>query len=338
MIRLFGLRDVLGLKALQPVSVSLDLRREVLYRPAPLRSAVLGYLTRHHFGPLTWMCEGVRGEPGIQGFAQVWPSAWREDWSLGAVAPAPDVPGAEWVWRELLNGLVRRAAEHGRPRILARVPEDSEVEHALRAGGFLAATKEELFCLTRPLKPVASPRNLFSTRSSDAWAIGELYRQVVPRHVQEAEASVGHGCGTPGGYLFGARAVEERIWMEEGRANAYFALSAAPLGHWLEVLVRPEHRTDILPHIRYILSRVDVAPHRPVYCSVPDYAVGVGWMLRTLSFQSLHRQVQMVMHVAARLPLRRPSMVAGLEAGVDIRAPVGTVNGWCAGRESGSCA
>ncbi len=35
----------------------------------------------------------------------------------------------------------------------------------------------------------------------------------------------------------------------------------------------------------------------------------------------------MVMHVASRVPVRRPLMVGGLEGSVDIRTPVGTAHG-----------
>jgi len=336
-IRLFGLCDILTMKQLCAHSVSLDLRRTVLDQPDPLRAALLGYLTRHHFGPLTYIFQEDAGRTAVQGFAQVWPGPGRGDWILGDFAPAPDTPEADSVWSALLTGLMRQAAERARPRILAQVAEGSEEERRLHNHGFVAVVREELFRLTHRLEPASSPPELLPAGPQDAWAIGELYRQVVPRYVREAHTSVGDGCTTAGAQLFAAKIAEDHVWLDEGHANAYFALSVAPHGLWMDLLVRPELRAEIAPHVRHILSRFDISPQQPAYCSVPDYAVGIGWLLRTLGFESVHRHVRMVMHVAARLPLRRSVIVSGLEPGVDIRTPVGTVQGCCVGPEDIAC-
>jgi len=101
----------------------------------------------------------------------------------------------------------------------------------------------------------------------------------------------------------------------------------APHGCWMEILVQPDHRADIVPHIRHVIGGCQDSGQRPIYCAVPDHAVGVGWLLRTLGFQAVGQQAHMVLHVAARVPVRRPLVVTGLEGSVDIGTPVGTAHG-----------
>jgi hypothetical protein len=328
-IRPFGLYDILTVRQLQKGSVPLDLRRQVLYRDAPARAALLGFLTQYRFGPLTWMYAGRDAGRDGRAFAQVWPIADRPDWNLSRLAPSlEDGEGAEALWREMLRGLVRRAADSGVFRIFTRVEEGSDAERVLRRNGFVATTRQELFVLPAAPGPVSSPKHLVPAEPRHDWALGELYRQVVPRFVQEAEASFCHACASPRRHTLGGEAVREYVWQDAERVNAYFAVSTASLGSWVEILVRPEHRGDIMPHIRHVIGNV-AARERPIYCPVPDYDVGVGWLLRTLGFQPVGRQAHMVMHVAARVPVRRPLLVTGLEGSVDIRTPIGTAHGVC---------
>ncbi len=333
MIRPFGLYDILTVRHLQRRSVPLDLRRQVLYRDAPARAALIGYLTQHRLGPLTWIYSGADGAGAGGAFAQVWPIADRPDWNLSRLAPALDEnEGAEAIWREMLRGLVRKAADSGIYRIVTRVEEGASAEYVLRRSGFVATTRQELFMLPAAPGPVPCPKHLVPAAPRHDWALGELYRQVVPRFVQEAEASFCHACASPRRHSLGGEAVQEYVWQDEERVNAYLAVSASARGAWVEFLVRPEYRADILPHIRYVIGTLR-SPERPIYCPVPDYDVGVGWLLRTLGFQTVGRQAHMVMHVAARVPVRRPLLVTGLEGSVDIRTPVGTAHGVYSGRE-----
>jgi hypothetical protein len=327
-IRPFGLHDITVMRQLQKQSVPLDLRRQVLYRDAPARAALIGYLTHHRLGPLTWLYDpsATPGDP--QAFAQVWSVPDRSDWTLSRMAPALDGDeAAAETWRVILHELVRQAADYGVFRIVTRVDEGSQAEQVLRSSGYVVTTRHELFRLNTVPELAAYPRPLRPALPQDDWALGELYRQVVPRAVQEAETSFSHACASPRRYVLSGEHVREYVWHDEERVNAYLAMSLAPRGCWLEILVQPEYRADIMPHIRQVLSDCQDGSERPVYCAVPDYAVGLGWLLRTLGFEAIGRQAHMVMHVASRVPVRRPLMVGGLEGSVDIRTPVGTAHG-----------
>ncbi|MBC7315001.1 MAG: hypothetical protein H5T70_01075, partial [Chloroflexi bacterium] len=114
----------------------------------------------------------------------------------------------------------------------------------------------------------------------------------------------------------------EYIWAEKGRALAHFWLCGSPRGYWLEMVVRPERRAESLPYLRYLLTRVQCSDVKPIYASVPDYGVGLAWVLRTLGFESYHRQVLMVAHTMARARVRRPLLAARME---DISTSIGRV-------------
>jgi len=338
-IRLFGLRDILLVKELEAESVALDLQRHILYQTTPSRSALIGLLTAHRLGPMTWVREVPRGSDGVRGFVQVRTSLGGGDWYLTTAAPSlANDAGAESIWRELLGFLGRQAAEYRTLRILARVPEDSDEERVLRCAGYIVSRRAEIFRLRGGLPGTRQPAGLYPASSRDEWAIRELCRQVVPRRVQQAETSIpGRDDGLFGDSLIGG-IVDGYVWSQEQRLDAYFALQTAPRGCWLRIVVRPERRGDIAPHLQYILSSSHASGETPVYCPVLDYAVGVGWILRTLGFESIGRQVCMVRHVAERVSARRVVAVSGLDGSVDVRASVGNIRSAGGAQErSASC-
>jgi len=327
-LRPFGLHDMVAMRQLQGQSVPLDVRRRLLYRDAPARDALIGFLTRHHLGPLTWMLGEDDDAWQGKAFAQVWSVPARRDWNLIAMAPALDADAhVESTWRDMLQALVPWAVENGVFRIVSRVDEGSEPERVLRTSGYIATVRQELFRLESHPGAVACPRGLQPAHPRHDWALGELYYQVVPPAVQDAEAAFSRACAGPRRYLLGGESAREYVWQDAERVNAYLAIAYAPQGLWLNILVRPEYRADIAPHVRYVLGQVQETDPRPIYCAVPDYAVGIGWVLRTLGFQAAGRHAHMVQHVAARVPVWRPLVVRGMDGAVDIRASVGTAQG-----------
>jgi hypothetical protein len=71
------------------------------------------------------------------------------------------------------------------------------------------------------------------------------------------------------------------------------------------------------------MTLADCTPATPVYSPVPDYSVGLGWLFRPLGFETFTRQVLMVAHTLARVPVRRPLFIHSLEGGVDVGTSVG---------------
>jgi hypothetical protein len=324
--RLFDPRDVLLLRRLKPQGVAFDLRRHLLQDTSPTRDAVLGYLTAHHLGAVTCVYRAPE-EDGLNGFVQVSEDASGAAWDLAYLAPSLDYNlNACSTWCRMLGHLILLAAEYGVERICARSGEDAEAEDLFRRAGFTAVSREEVFALDQEAKPAPLPRGLRRAVPQDQWALDELYRQVVPKVVQQAEGCVPRWA-VPQQRVVGQRsATEQYVWADKGRMLAYLRLTKTARGSWLEALTRPEQRGDVLPQLRYLLTRAAPSAQSPVYCPVPDHTVGLGWLLRTLGFESYTRQVLLVAHTIARVSARRRLMVSGLEHSIDVSRPMGHVS------------
>jgi hypothetical protein len=323
-IRLFGLRDILMLRQLEAQGVGFDLRQLLLYSPSPVRSALVGYLTHYQLGTITCVHEGKgKGDGGnLRGFAQAWPRTDQAEWDLAFLAPALDEHrNAPDLWYRLLTYMIILGAEQGALRIYARMSEDAEAEDLFRQAGFTVLSREEIFALPREVSPAPAPKGLRWVMPQDRWALEELYRQVVPQLVQQAEGFSPHWGMTHRRVLASSAPAHEYVWTEKGQIVAYLGLCNSPRGHWLEIVVRPEYRAETLPSIKYMLTLAKCSAKQPIYCPVPDYDVGLGWLLRTLGFESYTRQVLLVAHTVARVPVRRPLIVPTLERSVNIRTP-----------------
>ena len=328
MIRPFGLRDILTIRRLLARGVAFDLRRLLLSASSPTSAALFGYFTHNQLGTVTCMNDDSDG--GLKGFAQVRPRADRAEWDLAFLAPSLDQhKDASRLWHELLSHLIILGASHDILRIYARSSEDAEVEDVLRGVGFTLVTREEVFSLSFiPAQPPSlnPPTGLRPVEREDRWALSELWRQVVPPLVRQAHGDSPYWGAGAHRILKGPAPAQEFVWIERGEIAAYLGLSSGPRGHWLDIIVRPEHRADLLPHIGYVLSLTQCSASAPLYCPVADNSIGLGWVLRTLKFESHARQVTFVVHTAARVPVRRPIVIPSLEAGIDVGTPVGHIN------------
>ena len=325
MIRSFRLRDLMVLRELAPLGVAFDLKRLLLDDPSPVQSALLGYLTHHRLGAFTCIADADHDD--LKSCAQVWPDRGGCGWSLGFMSPSLDHSGhVADSWCRLLAHLIVAGAGRGVDRILIRSAEDAQVEDLLREVGFRVAGREEVFVLRGEPQEVTSPSGLRRVRPSDSWALDHFFREAVPPAVHQP-SRFGLREQRPLHYLFlGAPGPDEFVWMVQGAVAGYFRLTRSARGCWLEVWVLPEHRGQALPHIRYMLSLRSVSAERPAYCPVPDYAAGVGWLLRTLGFESLTRQVLLSTRTVARVRVQWQSTVPRLDQTVEMGPSVGPVS------------
>jgi len=324
--RTFALKDLWVLKHLEQRGVGFDLRNTLIRPRTPSQAAVIGYLTRHRFGAVT--CVQSHAElsgPEPEGFAQVWPQDSALSWHLSYLAPSLDEhAAADQVWSILLCQLLQCAARQGVRRLFARCAEDAEIEGVLRQNGFGLVTREEVYVLTMPPPPAPAPRGLRRLDEADQWALRQLYRQAVPSLVQKAEGFGVHEVRSPLQSLASAPD-EHYVWVDRGEIIAHLAMSRSRLGSWLDGVVRPDRRADALPYMHHVLAQQPCSPERPLYVSVPDYAVGLGWLLRTLGFETFARQAVMVAHTVARQSVARQALMPGIE-GIDCGAPVATAS------------
>lgn len=321
MIRPFELQDLFAMKQLQSRGMAFDLRRLLLGAFSPARAALLGHLTRQHLGAFTLVQTDAEDGRAV-GYIEAWPRSSPQEWELAYLAPSLDYQrDAQQVWQELLSQLIIVAGQRHIQRIYAKVPEDAEIEAIFRAAGFTVVTREQVFVLIRQPAPAPLPRGMRRVEPHDRWPLEQLYCQVVPPLLFQAEGGLPYEAPQGGWWRRGA--TQEYIWADRERALAYLALNSGPRGYWLRVVVRPENRGDLLPCIRYLLAQAQCSDATPVYVPVPDFTVGLGWLLRTLGFESYNRQTLLVAHIVVRSAVNRPLLISG---GVGARTSVGRVS------------
>jgi hypothetical protein len=317
-IRPFGLRDAPVVKHLQTQSAAFDFKRCSLSTPNPTRSAVLGLVSRHHIGAHTLVHTGAAGSEPIA-FVQLLP---REDgltWDVACIAPALEGdPAAACLWQDLLASSMLTAAEQGVMRICARLLVDGDSALVLRRSGFASVGYEEIFASSAKQTAVQMPPGLRHVTNDDAWALGELRRQVIPPLVYQAQWFTPEEAVSTA-ITSGASHVA-MIWIDQGQIIAHLSLESTARARWVECIVRPERRGDLLPYLRFVLHVADGEGGRPVFVVVPDFGVGVGWLLRTLGYESVGRQQVMVAHTVSRVTVSRPVVAHGLEGRVDVVA------------------
>jgi len=317
-IRPFSLRDAPEIRRLQAHRAAFDLKRSLLTAADPTRSAVLGLVSGYRLGARTLVHTGTEG-PGPIAYVQLAPREDGSSWDVLSLAPTLDQgEQVQCLWQDLLCQSVVVAAKESVARVYARLPVDDVSALVLRRSGFSLVTCEEVFVSGATQPHAEKPLGLRNVAADDAWALDELRRQVIPPLVYQAQWLVPEEA-TPTAQAMGTAQLR-LVWSDQDRILAYFSLESTPRGHWLECVVRPEHRAELLPHLRYLIHVAGAHAERPVYVPVPDYAIGLGWLLRTLGFESAGRQQVLVAHTVSRVTVTRPVAARGLEGHANLVA------------------
>ncbi|MEA3408260.1 MAG: hypothetical protein U9R48_09310 [Chloroflexota bacterium] len=322
MIRPFGLRDLLRLEQLDVPKTAFDARRVLLYAPSATNAAILGYLTCHRLGTVTYIQQNSDAEE-VEGFVEAWPRGGRPEWDLAFLAPSFDEEGADSVWQRLLSALIVAAAEKKVSRIYARSPDDVWAERILRQTGFSFVKREEIFALTSETAFAPRIEGVCSVEAGDGSVPRALCRRA-RSHLEKNSQGVPlygfvdfHPCPRLG------TTVDDYVCVQKDTPFAYLRLQGSSRGYWLDVIVDPENRSCLGACMKYVLSLTECGEEMPLYCPVPHYTPWLGGLLRELGFSSYTKQVVVVAHTMARVPLRSEIAVSALKRGVDIGAPVG---------------
>jgi hypothetical protein len=288
-----------------------------------MRSALMGLLSNNHLGAITCIHQGQGEAKSSAGFVQVWPYPGQARWDMAFISPSLDRHlNASDIWYRLLTYLIIYAAEQGVLRVTARSSEDAEAEDVFRHAGFRLVGREEVFALSSVQQKTATPRGLRTVRESDRWALRELCRQVIPLSMQDPQTGLPYQTTLSAHSVPGSAGLEEFVWVQRDEIMAYFGLLRASGGCWLDIVVRPHHRGDILHHLKHLLGQAQNGASQPVYCTVPDYCVGVSWLLRTLGFEPYARQALLAAATAAEVRVRPKILIPGLEGTVDVGTPM----------------
>jgi hypothetical protein len=240
--------------------------------------------------------------------------------------PALDAaPDAAAIWTRLTNHAVTVAAQRGIERVFSCAGDGSPEMAALAGAGMSQYAREDIYRLPPDTHPqVVAPPGIRPEQSADQWNIGQLYRQVTPRLVQQAESpseelSGDWLCG-PLGYGQG-----EGFCLEDRQGIAgYGYLRSGRIGHWLSILVHPraaERTGDLLD---YGLALLNYYPPHPVYCGVREYQGGVRVPLAQRGFALFSSQCLLVRHILARVKETARGLVPALEQRVE--APTTSVS------------
>ena len=131
MIRPFGLRDVLAIRALQQTGIWLDLYHFLIHRRSALATALIA--------PIPWRGTGLasyvwQAGEDVGGFVQMLKRHGGAEADLLFLAPALDSaqPRSEDAWRQLLTHCSKSAGEQGVRRLFASLPEGSRAALVLR--------------------------------------------------------------------------------------------------------------------------------------------------------------------------------------------------------------
>jgi hypothetical protein len=324
-IRPFGLRDVFALRQLQPRGTAFDIKSWLLSNSTSSRDALISLLTHGHLGTLTYLSQNSHGLR--QGFAQVCTRPNGLEWDLRFLAPSlDDHRDASEIWQGLLSHLIIVAGQQNVLRIYARTSEDTETEALFRGAGFTMVSREEVFVLSQPAAPAPLPKGMRPAGRGDYDALVHLCQEAMPALIRKAEASAADWCGARTLALRSSERSRPQdatsfVCLDKGATIGYLSTRHGPAGYWLEVIAHPDHRGDMLPYVRYMLSLTECGPSAPVYASVLDSSVGLGWILRALDFVSYSRQVLFVAHPVVRVPVRRTVVIPGLEGSVESLGP-----------------
>ena len=325
MIRPFALRDLYLVGRPQEHVVLCPI--EALTRPqVPLWAALTSMLPFADGQFLTLVLEeNHRRGKRSQGFVQAKQSLARKTVFIQRLMPTLDADkDAAAIWARLVNDTVAVAAQRGIERVFACAVEGGPEIAALASAGMNQYTREDIYRLAPDTHPqVVAPPGIRPEQSADQWEIGQLYRQITPRLVQQAELppeGTTKDRYSPPGWGQG-----EGFCLEDRQGIAgYGYLRSGRIGHSLSIWVHPRAAESAGDLLDYGLALLNYYPPYPVYCGVRGYQSGVRAPLAQRGFALFTSQCLMVRHILARIKETARGLVPALEKRVE--APTTTVS------------
>jgi len=326
LIRPFALRDLYLVGQPQEHVVLCPI--EALTRPqVPLWAALTSMLPLGDGQSLTLVLDDQRRQnKPCHGFIQAKQSLTQKTVYIQRLMPALNAcQEAAAIWTRLINDTVAVAAGRGIQRVFSCAGEGSPEVEALASAGLNPYTREDIYQLAPDTHPqISAPPGLRSEQSADQWNIGQLYRQITPHRVQQAEMPTEEITGDwlcgPLGWGQG-----EGFCLEDRHGIAgYGYLRSGRIGHWLSILVHPRSAERAGDLLDYGLALLNYYPPHPVYCGVREYQGGVRVPLAERGFTLFSSQSLLVRHIPIRVKEATRSLVPALEQRVE--APTTTVS------------
>lgn len=303
MIRPFGLRDVLAIRALQQTGIWLDLYHFLIHRRSALATALIA--------PIPWRGTGLasyvwQAGEDVGGFVQMLKRHGGAEADLLFLAPALDSaqPRSEDAWRQLLTHCSKSAGEQGVRRLFASLPEGSRAIEVLAALGYAIYTSETIYRLAQPSEVVQqhwAAQPMREQQEQDTWWLRRLYNLYTPAPVQNAEAmgDKDEPSAMPQAWWELSRQ-RSYVLAENGEVRGAVQLIVGRYGNWLLLHGDPGNSVCMTSLVRHGLS-IAAASRQPIYCSVRNYQGGLPAVLRDHGFALFAQRSRLVKHTVARL-------------------------------------
>jgi len=266
------------------------------------------------------------------GFIQVQKRPHRPEYDINLLAPALDTPsGHPAIWEKLLSYTITEASQHQIERIYVDVPDQPLLVNSFAHVGFKVYARQTIWRLQdlgfdlqgldcadlngAHLNGVATIRPVVD---EDEWALKQLYAQVTPEPVKQAECGDEHNGSTePILYDLGSGFCSRYVLIEAGEITGALHLLRGEQGTWLSIwtdtLQLDGKRSRHLICFGLKIVQTD-SLQIPVYVGVSDYHGGLSALLNQLGFAPFTDRAKMVKHIVARVKAGTTSSIPALES------------------------
>lgn len=326
MIRTPTPRDLIPIHKLRGVVFPSD--EALINAYSPVRVALLSSLSpfrRGFFQPMTYVLSHQQDNQELLGIAQIQENHRRA--TARVVYLAPD-RAWEAIWSRWLGDLCQKAGERGMRRLLAYLPVEGACVSAFQQARFHIYAHEDIFRLADPpSQPMRSGGTRFrARRAEDAWGLARLYDATTPPVVQRAEGLSQAGRDEAICVPIASHDIRGYVLEIEQEVLGYAETLCGSRGTWVRFLLHPQGRDLADTLVRGVLSHL---PNQRVYCGLRDYQGGVRSALQSAGFETFGRQALLVRYIAVFAPKSVAELVAALERGAEVVAPVARANEDC---------
>ncbi len=203
---------------------------------------------------------------------------------------APDLPydTDNSAWLRVLDAMTAAAGRRGAHMLTAEVDEHLALFETMRVAGFSIYARQEIW----QHSPGEIPQlrmdevDLTEETEADAQGIQLLYRNIVPRLVQQVAAPPNHSSGL--------------VYRKNERVEGYIAVTEGRAGIYLMPYLHPDIFSEAAAILAAAIQQASRSPLRvPVYVSVRRYQDWLEDALIDLGFEPWVRQAVMVRHITA---------------------------------------
>ncbi len=321
MIRSFHLADAPLITQLQAHGTHLDLRLALLWPHSSLSAAMAAYVPFSPRSVRTLVLKEQTNGERMTGFVQYRERRSFPEADIVFCAPALENQSDEHtrrIWQKLISQLIVRVGEHGVQRVYARLLDRALELDLFWQMGFSAYARERAYRRTEPPrfseplpKPLWCPQ-----RSPDLFAVGQLYAQLTPKLVQQAENLPRSNASAPYRDSFGGGIDRRYVWKVKDDLRAALRVIRGQHACWFKLMMHPDEleRADALVQdaMRF------VPPHSErIFISVREYQTELEGAILRAGFSWLATEMLMVKHttVLVREPILKPlPVMEGIEA------------------------